>query len=120
MLFFAGVPSLYSFFAWPLKVAFYLPLAAGMADLVPQRPIRAGSLSHSATATIHHANLEHEHGAQVCHSLLYYTLMSKTVKSLLLTTLDTSFRRKTPIIREMGHQLGGMEGATGLASVGFG
>lgn len=115
----------HSALSWPdppkaeLSSLLFIPSAVGMADLVPQRPIRAGSMSHSATATIHHANLEHEHGAQVYHSLLYYTLMSKTVKSLLLTTLDTSCE-KTPIIREMGHQWVSMEGATGLASVGFG
>lgn len=78
--------------------------AVGMADYVSSRPIRAASLSHSAAATIHHANLEHEHDAQVYHSLLYCTLVSKTVKSLLLTALDTSFKKKAPRIREMGHQ----------------
>lgn len=50
--------------------------------------------------------------------LLYYTLMSQTVKSLPLTTLDTSCKI-TPIIREMGHQWVSVEGAAGLASVGL-
>lgn len=57
-----------------------------MVHYVPQRPIRGGALSHSATAAIHHANLEREQRAQAC---VVITLLSKTVKTLLLTALDT-------------------------------
>lgn len=66
----------------------FIHSTAGMADYAPQRPIRGGKLSHSDSATIHHANIEHGHHAQVHHSLLYYTLVSKLCKNLLLITVD--------------------------------
>lgn len=53
--------------------------------------------------------------ATVC---IIITLLSKTVKSLLLTALDTSLKKKKNNIKwEMGHHWESMEAATGPTSV---
>lgn len=89
-----------------------------MVDYVPQRPVRGGALSHSATATIHHANLEQEHCTQVYYSVhYYYPLVKNSKKSPANSSGHFLEKEVTDIKWEMGHQWESMEAATGPTSV---
>lgn len=88
-----------------------------MVDYVPQRPVRGGTLSLLATATIHHANLEQEHCAQVCYSVHYYYPLVKNSKKFPANS-SRHFLEKgiTDINWEMRHRWESMEAATGPMS----
>lgn len=89
-----------------------------MVDYVPQRPVRGGTLSLSATATIHHANLEQEHCAQVCYSVNYYYPLVKNSKKPSANSSGHFLEKEiTDINWEMRHQWESMEAATDPMSV---